>query len=181
MLLDMDYYIIFAGIIERDFANKLVAAINNAKTAKAKKIIILFSSLGGSIQEGFTIASVVQNSEIPIHACNNIDSIANVIYLSSKDRSAESYAKFYLHGATASGENDEKGLREKLSAIRTENHRIAQFVSENSNLNFKKVQQMMRTGTTITAQQALGCGMVHSINHKEIPAGVPREEILFVN
>src|SRR5260221_9244293 len=112
-----DYYIIFAGIIEQNFGNRLVTAINNAKLATATKIIIFFSSLGGSIQEGFTIASVIQNSTIPIaiHANNNIDSIANVIYLSSKERTAESYAKFYLHGATApSLPYDEKGLKEQL-------------------------------------------------------------------
>ena len=179
----MDYYIIFAGSIQPDFANKLVTAVKNAKEAGAKKIIVLFSSLGGNIQEGFTIASVIQNSEIPIsiHACNNIDSIANVIYLASKDRSAESYAKFYLHGATMGGTYDEKGLNESLLAIKTENHRVAQFVSENSNLNFKKVQQMMGIGTTITAQKALEYGMVHSISHKEVPIGAPRAEILVVD
>ncbi len=180
----MDYYIIFAGIIERDFGNRLVAAINNAKTANATKIIILFSSLGGNIQEGFTIASVIQNSTIPIaiHANNNIDSIANVIYLSSKERSAESYAKFYLHGSTTPQfAYDEKGLREQLLALKTENSRIAQFVSESSGLNFRKVQQMMRTGTTITAQQALQYGIVQSIIHKEVPVGALKEEILIVN
>lgn len=183
MLLDMDYYIIFAGIIELDFARRLVSAIHNAKEAKADKIIILFSSLGGDTQEGFTIASVIQNSEIPIsiHASNNIDSIANVIFLSAKERTTESYAKFYLHGSKTKGVFDENGLKEQLSAVRTENHRIAQFVSENSILDFKKVRQMMQDGTTITAQQALEHGMVHSISHKEVPPGAKREQILAIN
>ena len=180
----MEYYIVFAGVIEQNFANKLVIAINNAKIAKATKIIILFSSLGGNIQEGFTIASVIQNSAIPIaiHANNNIDSIANVIYLSSKERSAESYAKFYLHGATSPPiAYDVKGLKEQLLALKTENARIAQFVSENSGLNFNKVQTMMKTGTTITAQQSLQYGIVQSISHREVPVGATMEEILFEN
>ena len=180
----MDFYIIFAGVIEQGFASRLVAAINNAGTNGATKIIILFSSLGGNIQEGFTIASVIQNSKIPVslHANNNIDSIANVIYLSAKERTAESYAKFYLHGATTpQAAFDEKGLKEQMLAIKTENARIAQFVSENSNLNFKKVQAMMRAGTTMTAQQALGCGIVQEVVHKEVPAGAVIEEILAIN
>src|SRR5271155_1740921 len=113
---EKEYYIIFAGIIEPNFGTRLVMAITNAKKAGATKIIIFFSSLGGNIQEGFTIASVIQNSTIPIeiHANNNIDSIANVIYLSAKERTAESYAKFYLHGATAPAiAYDEKGLKEQ--------------------------------------------------------------------
>ncbi len=180
----MDFYIIFAGIIEQGFANKLVVAINRAATLKVRKIFIFFSSLGGNIQEGFTIASVIQNSTIPIsiHANNNIDSIANVIYLSAKERTAESYAKFYLHGATGPQvAYDEKGLKEQLLAVKTENTRIAQFVSENSNLNFKKVQAMMRAGTTMTTQQALQYGIVKEIIHKEVPIDAVKEEILIVN
>ena len=182
----MDFYIIFAGIIDQGFGNRLVAAINKAGTNGAQKILIFFSSLGGNIQEGFTIASVIQNSKIPvsIHANNNIDSIANVIYLSAKERTAESYAKFYLHGAaTPPAAFDEKGLKEQMSSIKTENARIAQFISENSGagLNFRKVQAMMRAGTTMTAQQALGCGIVQEVIHKEVPVGATMEEILVVN
>lgn len=180
----MDFYIIFAGVIEQGFANRLVTAINNAGTRGATKVIIFFSSLGGNIQEGFTIASVIQNSKIPvsIHANNNIDSIANVIYLSAKERTAESYAKFYLHGAASPAlAFDEKALREQLSAIRTENARIAQFVSENSNLDFRKVQAMMKAGTTMTSQQALGCGIIQEVIHKEIPVGAILEEIVAIN
>ncbi len=179
----MNLYIIFAGVIEQDFANKLVIAIRNAQATGAKEVIVFFSSLGGNIQEGFLIASVIQNSTVPvsIHANNNIDSIANVIYLSAKQRTAESYAKFYLHGANTEGRFDEKGLREQMSSIKTENVRIAQFISENSNLNFGKVQAMMRAGTTITAQQALECGIVQEIIHKEVPVGAVKEEILAVN
>lgn len=74
----MEYYITFAGIIEPNFARSLVAAINKAAaTPGVTKIVIIFSSLGGNIQEGFAIASVIQNSKIPIaiHANNNIDSL----------------------------------------------------------------------------------------------------------
>jgi ATP-dependent Clp protease protease subunit len=177
-----DFYIIFAGIIEHGFATRLVAAIGKAQ-ASAGRIVIFFSSLGGNIQEGFTIASVIQNSRIPvcIHATNNIDSIANVIYLSAKERTAESYAKFYLHGANTTGTYDERELREQLLSIKTENLRIAQFVAENSKLHFNRVQAMMRAGSTLTAQQALEYGIVEEITHKEIPIGVPKEEIVAVN
>ena len=180
----MDFYIVFAGVIEQNFGNRLVVSINNAVTKGATKIIIFFSSLGGNIQEGFTIASVIQNSKIPIaiHANNNIDSIANVIYASSKERTAESYTKFYLHGAsTPALAFDEKGLKEQMLSLKTENARIAQFISENSNLNFKKIQKIMHAGTTMTAQQALKCGMVQQIVHKEIPPTALKEEILTIN
>ena len=182
--IDMDYYIIFAGIIDQNFATQLAFAIGNAETKGATKIFLLLSSLGGNIQEGFSLATIIQNSKIPIsiHATNNIDSIANVIYLSAKERTAESYAKFYLHGATTpQSAFDEKGLKEQLLAIRTENTRIAYFVSENSGLSLKKVQGMMKAGTTISAQQALQCGIVQEIKHIEIPQGALKQEIITIN
>ena len=88
----MEKFIIFEGMIDQQASQRLVGAINNASIQEPipSKITILFSSLGGNIYEGFLIASIIQNSKIPIaiHATNHVDSIANVIYLSSKDRSA---------------------------------------------------------------------------------------------
>ena len=179
----MDYYIIFSGAIEQNFSTRLFNAIQNAPNLPANKIILFFSSLGGDIHEGFLLASVIQNSKIPvtIHANNHIDSIANVIYLSAKERTAESYAKFYLHGATVQGIFDEKGLKDQISAVKTSNSRIAYFISENSNLPLSRIQEMMETGTTLSAQEALGHGIVKEIVHKEIPQNINREEIIFVN
>ena len=180
----MNFYIIFAGIIEQGFGNKLLDAVNKAIQAQSKKIILIFSSLGGNTQEGFTLATIIRNCKIPIliHAPNNIDSIANVIYLSAKERTAESYAKFFMHGATTTGTFDEKALNAQLSAVKAETIRIAYFISENCNLSLQKVQSMMNMGTTITSQEALQYGIVREINHLEVPQqGVWREDIVVIN
>ncbi len=176
-------YIIFEGVIEQGASSKLVVAINNFVLSGATKITILFSSLGGSIYEGFLIATVIQNSKVPIrvHATNHIDSVANVIFLSSKERTAESYSKFYLHGASIQGNFDEKALLEKLSEVRAQNTRIANFVHLNSSFSFKKVQDIMKAGTTLSAQEAHKHQMVSRIEHLEIPESAERVEIIYVN
>ncbi|MEO5646036.1 MAG: ATP-dependent Clp protease proteolytic subunit [Candidatus Paceibacterota bacterium] len=176
-------YIIFEGLIDQQASTKLVDAIKSLTNSGATKITILFSSLGGSIYEGFLIATLIQNSRIPIkiHATNHIDSIANVIFLSAKEKTAESHAKFYLHGAAIQGNFDEKALLEKLSEIRAQNTRIANFVSENSSIIFKKVQEMMKAGTTLSTQEAHKKQMVDRIEHLEIPAFAERIEIIYVN
>ncbi|OGG36772.1 hypothetical protein A2110_01015 [Candidatus Jorgensenbacteria bacterium GWA1_54_12] len=176
-------FIVFEGAIDQQATIRLVSAIEKAEQQNAQKVNIFFSSLGGSIYEGFLLATLIQNSktQISIHANNHIDSIANVVYLSSKERTAESYAKFYMHGATANGSFDEKGLKDQLTATQTNNTRIAYFISENSELPLPKVQQMMNIGTTITAQKAMEYGIVHQINHKEIPKSLSREAIIYVN
>ena len=176
-------YIIFEGAIDQQATSRLFQSIDKLTKSGSQKIILFFSSLGGNIYEGFLLASIIQNSKVPvlIHATNHIDSIANVIYLSAKERTSESHAKFYLHGATAQGTFDEKGLKDQLSSIKTNNSRIAYYVSENSKLALKKVQGMMEVGTTISAQQAMKHGIVNRIAHTEIPADANREEIIYIN
>lgn len=171
-------------MIEQNFGNRLLVAINDAIQKNATKIMLLLSSVGGSTQEGFTLATIIRNCKIPvaIHATNNIDSIANVIYLSAKERTAESYAKFYVHGANTQGAFDEKSLKEQLLAVKTETTRIAYYISENCGLNLPEVQEMMEAGTSITAQKALEYGIVQGIKHIEVPpANIYREDIVFIN
>ena len=176
-------YIFFEGAVDQQASTRLAQAIEQLSQSGAQKIVILFSSLGGNIYEGFLLATIIQNSKVPIrtHATNHIDSIANVIFLAAKERTAESYAKFYLHGAAVQGNFDEKGLKEKLSEVRAQNSRIANFVAENSSVSLKKVQEMMEAGTTISAQDAKKKAFVQNIEHLEIPAGTERVEIIYVN
>lgn len=181
----MEKYIIFEGIIDQQATQRLFQAIYNASVQQPtpSKINILFSSLGGNIYEGFLLATIMQNSKIPIsiHATNHIDSIANVIFLSAKEKTAESHAKFYMHGATTQGNFDEKALKDQLSSIKTNNSRIAYYISENSKLPLKKVKSMMEIGTTISAQEAKKYGILNEIMHREIPTDANREEIIYIN
>lgn len=177
-------YIIFEGLIDQQATQRLFQAIDKLSKAGSQKIIIFFSSLGGSIYEGFLLSTIIQNSKVPIimHATNHIDSIANVIFLSSAERTAEAHAKFYLHGAsTAQATFDEKSLRDQLSAIRTNNARIAYFISENSAILLKRVQAMMKAGITISAQDAFKYKIVGQVIHKQIPTNATREEIIYIN
>lgn len=178
-----EYYIRFEGSITPDAASRLVDAMDRAKEMGAKKIILLFSSLGGSIYDGFLLATSIEHSKVPIqiHAVNHIDSIANVVYLSAPERTAESYAKFYMHGAsTGIMTMDEPTLLDQLSSLRTNNSRIAHYVTEHSDLSLAKVRTLMRRGTTMSAQEALKYKLVHKIAHLTIKPDCPIEEIVFV-
>lgn len=179
----MDFYIVFEGQINQESTLRLVSALQKAKNFGSTNIVILFSSLGGNIYEGFILSSIIQNFPIPIniHATNHIDSIGNVVYLAGKTRTSESYAKFYMHGASTQGNFDENALKDQLLAVQTNNSRIAYFISENSRLQLKKVQSMMKKGTTITAQDALKYAMVQEIIHKEVPSSAQREEVIYIN
>ncbi len=181
----MEKFILFQGGIDQQSTIALANAIHGASTQdpRATKITILFSSQGGNIYHGFLLANIIQNSQIPIivHAINHIDSIANIIYLSSKVRTAEPYAKFYMHGVSAQGNFDEKNLQEQLASVKINNQRIAHYVSQNTDIPFKDVTNRMLKGWTLSSQEALELKIVQKIEHKEIPKGAIFQEINFVN
>ncbi|MDB5194085.1 MAG: hypothetical protein JWN50_99 [Parcubacteria group bacterium] len=179
----MEQYIRFEGSITPETTSRLVASINRIKESGAEKITILFSSLGGSIYDGFLVASTIETSKIPIriHATNHVDSIANVIYLSAEERTAESYAKFYLHGAsTGVMSMDERMLLDQLSSLRTNNHRIAHYIAEHTDIPLAKVRDLMRKGTTLSADVAKKFKIIHKVCHLEVKPDQPMEEIIVV-
>ena len=85
-----------------------------------------------------------------------------------------------MHGASAGG-GDVRQLEENLSALSINNSRIAYFISENTKLSLEEVKDKMEKGTTISAQEALQCGITGQIIHREIPNGAIRDEIIYIN
>jgi len=182
----MEYYILFEGIIDQSNSKKLadaILAIATLNNPPIDKIHILMSSMGGNIYHGFSLAAIIKNSKVPvaIHATNEIDSIANVIFVAAKERTAESYAKFYMHGSTSAPMGfDVKGLLEQLSSVKTHNSRTTHFMSENTGLPLEKIQKMMRVGASMSAQEALNLGWISAIVHKEVPVGALRYDIISI-
>ncbi|GEM_PF-1783458 len=183
----MEYYIVFEGEIDLLNSKKLadaILAINNDPNinSNVNQIRLFMSSYGGSTYHGFALATIIQNSKIPIsiHATNHIDSIANVVFLSAKieHRTSESHAKFFVHGASKGGNYDERALNETLSAIKAENHRIATFISENSKLTLEQVKEKMQIGETMSAKDALQFGYISQLVHKTIPLNSQRYDII---
>lgn len=178
----MELYVIFDSIIKDEATQKLINTLKKAEEDDIENITIFFSSRGGDVNQGFLLASLIRNSKIPVimHAINNIDSIANVIYLSAKQRSSESYAKFFLHSTSIGGTFDHKQLVEQLSSVKTGNKRIAQFIYENSNLSLNEARDKINKAKSLSAQEALNCGIVQEIISKEIPQNAKREEIIYI-
>src|SRR3989344_813427 len=179
----MECYIVFEGEINPINAKKLadlILGINNDNKDNIAKINIFLSSYGGATYYGFSLATIIQNSSVPIviHATNHIDSIANVVFLAAKveNRTAESHAKFFVHGATQGGTYDLEGLIEAQSAIKTENHRIVTFISENSALPIDSVTSRMANRTSMPAAEAITVGYISESIHKTIPPGAKRYE-----
>ena len=181
----MEYYILFQGPIEKESSLALINALLEANgNEKVKHITILFSSKGGSIYYGFDIATVIKNLEkqVRIHATNEVSSIANIIYLSTEERSAESYAKFFLHGASINGDMNLnlEDLKEQVSSIEVQNGRLAKFISEITGISLKDVKEMMSARKSLSDEVAFGANIVREVKEEKIPAGALRKDVIFV-
>jgi len=178
-----ELYIIFEGVIELESAKELYNALLSADPNKYNKINLIFSSVGGNIYLGFFLANGIQNSKIPvrIHANNRIDSIANIIYLSVKERTAEAFARFYLHGASMTiNDGYKKDFEEGVNSLKVENERIAQYIADNIGRSFGDVAKLMEERGSKSAQEALEYGIVQSLSHLEIPPNSDRIEIPYI-
>jgi len=178
----MEHYIIFEADIGQNEALALEKALKNAKKEGATHITILFSSSGGAIYYGFALATIIRNFEIPIriHAANDISSIANIIYLSAKERTAESYAKFFLHSASTSGRFDIQGLKEQISSLSVQNSRIAHYLSETAEISLEKVKKLMDERRSMSAEEALTYKIVQEVKQEQIPVNASREDVIFL-
>ena len=177
-----ELYIIFEGEIDEASTRKLYDALNSADPTKYEKINLIFSSTGGTIYHGFFLANVIQNFKIPIriHANNHIDSIANIIYLSAKERTAEAFARFYLHGASGIRSGYIKDFEEAATSLSVDNERIAQYIADNTDLSFDSASQLMDDRDSKSAQKALEHGIVQSLVHLEVSSGLNRIEIPYI-
>ena len=178
-----ELYIVFEGGIDLSSTKQLHDALASSSEKGYTKINIIFSSGGGNIYLGFFLANAIQNSRVPvrIHANNRIDSIANIIYLSAKERTAESFARFYLHGASITLKDGyKKDFEEMVNSLQVENERTAQYVADNTGLPVEKVSGLMEKRGSLSAQEALGYGIVKSMAHLEIPHGAARVEIPYI-
>src|SRR5882672_3321203 len=77
------------------FRNACSAAVND----KVTHLNILFSSTGGSLDEGFSLYGFLRALpvELTMHAIGSVESIANVIFLAADKRLATAESHFMFH------------------------------------------------------------------------------------
>lgn len=181
----MEYYIVFQGPIEREPSLALINALLEAdEKENVGHITVLLSSIGGSIYYGFNIATVIKNlkKSVRIHATNEVSSIANIIYLSAKERSAESYAKFFLHGASIEGNFNLnlEDLNEHVSSMIVQNGRLAKFIFEATDMSLEDVEKLMLNRKSLSAEEAFDRKIVLEIKDEQIPKNALRKNVIYV-
>lgn len=170
-------YIVFQVGVNPQSSGQLLATITNAINNKFTEITILISSPGGSIFDGMNIATMIKTSPIPInvHNVGQIDSIASVIFSAGAKRIAQKNSSFLFHGVMANfgpSSLTEQQLEERLSTLKRDRENIAKNISDYTGIEYSVVDELMKKGSIISAEEAMAMGLVHEIAEAKIPAGV---------
>jgi ATP-dependent Clp protease, protease subunit len=172
-------------VIDTKTSQALMRVLSDKINAGEKEIYILFSSMGGTVNDGVTLHNYIKSlpAKIIIYNIGIVDSIANVIFLAAEERYAVPNSSFLFHGVAQNILQptllDEKQLKERLTQIERDQQLISQIIAKNSSLTTEQVKAMFLQAKTLTPEEAKTVGIVHEIKEAKIPAGVQVLSLVF--
>ena len=146
------------GIIDTGTLSDFISYIK-AIPDDITSISIVIQSSGGLVSIAFALASLIESLPCRVKTLNlgNVDSAANIIFASGKERIVCDFASFYIHDV-------QKELNGKFSAsvLNTfakeadiDSMRIAEYLYQRTGTPNEVWQDMMSNGKIIDAQTAL--------------------------
>ncbi len=145
---------------------------------KPDTIYWLFSSPGGNVDAGITLYNYLRALpvEIIMHNTGNIDSIANVVFLSADIRYTCVHSSFLFHGIVwnfAANSAMTKGqLFEIISGINLSESKISGIITERTKLTPPEIAALFAQGESKDAVFALSNRFVCEIKNPDIPIGI---------
>ena len=158
---------IFAGEFDR-FKTKV-------ENSKDKVINVYLSSVGGSVDEGLSMANyiaAISNKEIHTNILSNADSIATVIFLGAKkeNRHAVSSSRFFVHNPSLQmfmESMDEKKVLDLQKSLDFEKNRLLNYYEDKiSSLSREEMSDLMSKETPISAEQLKEYGVINEVMEK---------------
>ncbi len=178
-------YISFSAEINAHTTESLLAAFAAKINEGNTNFYLMLSTPGGSVMNGMNVYNVLRGLPISLttHNVGNVDSIGNAVFLAGQTRYACPHSTFMFHGVSfnfAQGGNlDERGSRERLANILSDQKRIGTIIQERTQLTAKRVRGMFREAKTVDSTFAVGTGIVHEVRDVQVPAGAPVFQLVF--
>ncbi|MEO8590362.1 MAG: ATP-dependent Clp protease proteolytic subunit [Flavobacteriales bacterium] len=171
-------YITFVGGIDKPLVNKFITFCTNAVNEhKPDELYFMIASPGGDVDSGFVLSNYLQalqgGMQVTMHNIGNIDSIANVIFLSGEKRVASPNASFHFHGISmnVNGAMNRTALKETLSRCEGMENRIIKTVSTRSKLSTETLEGLFSQGEGKDVAFALEHGIIDEIKEPSLPSG----------
>jgi ATP-dependent Clp protease, protease subunit len=178
-------YISFSAEINAHTTESLIAVFANEINQGKRDFYLMLSTPGGAVMNGLNLYNVLRGLPITLttHNVGNVDSIGNAVFLAGQRRYACPHSTFMFHGVafnfTQGVSLDERGSRERLSNILSDQKRIGSIIQERTTLTAKRVRSMFREARTVDSAFAAGCGIVNEIRDVQVPVGCPVLQLVF--
>jgi ATP-dependent Clp protease protease subunit len=172
-------YLTFFGPIRVPQTTSLRAALCGMVNEGAKKITILFSSDGGSTEDGIALYTYLTALpvELTMHAVGIVGSIAIPVFLSAPIRLASDNAHFFFHEYTwthpLAGTVTQTTMEEQnilLGGALEWSKKIIKTKTKLTNAEFES-RKMFDNPARFSAADAVTAGIVSSVAEPKIPAG----------
>lgn len=179
-------YITFVGGVDKPLVNKFITFCTNAVSEhKPDELYFMIASNGGDVDSGFVLYNYLQalqgGMKVTMHNIGNIDSIANVIFLSGEQRFASPNASFHFHGVAmnVSGGMSKTALKETLSRCEGMENRIMKTINTRSKLSIETLEGLFNQGEGKNVDYALEHGIIEEIKAPSIPSGAVHLQMNF--
>lgn len=177
-------FVSFSAEVTVQTTEGLLNTMANCANGGITEVHLLLSSPGGSVMHGINVYNVLRGFPFKLvtHNVGNVDSIGNAIFLAGEERYACPHSTFMFHGVAYSGNGqtfDAKLAKERLDGLRADEARISSIITDRTSLSKTRVGSFFKTARTLTAQDALGGGIVHGIKDVVIPPGSAVATLVF--
>jgi ATP-dependent protease ClpP protease subunit len=174
-----DHYLFLTAEITPVVANTMIQFLGGLIANPPDRLVVAMNSPGGNVVSGIAIYDAMCAMPYPIvtHNIGNVDSIANVIYLSGSERNACTASTFMFHGVGFNGNAnerlDENNVKAKLDTILSDHKRISGIFATRTGgqVTVKAGMRLFKEQKTRSAQWAHSKGFVHHVRDLSVPAG----------
>lgn len=160
------YEIKLTTSITTDVAAQISNEIDELNKWDATEIIFKINSPGGSILDGYTIATSIRDSKAKIITINEglAASMAGILLVNGHERQMWDFARLMVHDPSIGGRSlEEMPEGKQKTALLNFKNSLVTLISRNSNLSPAKVSELMTNETWITAKQAKDWGLIGKI------------------
>jgi ATP-dependent protease ClpP protease subunit len=160
-----DHTILFSSDIDVPKANEFIQLLAQLQHQGATRVQLAINSGGGHVQSGILLYNVLRSMpfEIVTHNVGNVDSIANVIFLSGAQRYACPAATFMFHGvgfnAAANQRFEEAGLEAMLDTVIADQRRMSDIIADRTGLSSPACMELFKAQKTRDAGLGKGEGV----------------------
>ncbi|MDP2693079.1 MAG: ATP-dependent Clp protease proteolytic subunit [bacterium] len=169
--MEEQWYTITGGI-DVNTAHNLITYLNGQiYGSNIKKLKIIISSTGGDVDSAIRIYSYLKAIPLDIEtiAFSQIDSAANIIYVSGSKRIAIKGCRFFLHEGTFTTGSQTTTLHNHEEALLIFRELLKKHVGILANETGKKekeISKLLKESTILTPEKAKDLGLVHEILEK---------------